>query len=108
MFKEAYILRTDDDSLTIDQFDPIDGTSQYRFSSSSQLQQKRDEFRRNLELSVMITAGFYVLNIIDAYVGAHLRDFDISDDISLKIEMPVAAYSYHKKPMITTGVTLVF
>ena len=33
----------------------------------------------------IFTVGFYLLNIVDANVDAHLYDFDISDDLSLQI-----------------------
>jgi hypothetical protein len=46
----------------------------------------RDGYRRNRDLSIMILAGFYVLNIIDANVDAHFFDWDISDNLALKVE----------------------
>lgn len=42
-------------------------------------------YQKNFELSVMIGALFYLLNIADALVYAHLFDFDISDNLSMKI-----------------------
>jgi len=41
-------------------------------------------FRREQELSILVTAGLYLLNIIDANVSAHLQQYNISDDLSLK------------------------
>lgn len=41
-------------------------------------------FRRNKEISILVIAGFYVLNIIDANVNAHLQQFNVSEDLSLK------------------------
>ena len=38
--------------------------------------------RRYAEISVVAIAAVYVLNIIDASVGAHLYHFDVSDDLS--------------------------
>lgn len=46
----------------------------------------RDGYRRNRDLSIMALAGFYVLNIIDANVDAHFFDWDISDNLALKVE----------------------
>jgi hypothetical protein len=46
----------------------------------------RDSYRRLRDYSIICTALIYVLNIIDANVFAHFSDFDISDDISMKIE----------------------
>lgn len=41
-------------------------------------------YRRNKEISILVIAGFYVLNIIDANVNAHLQQFNVSEDLSLK------------------------
>ena len=43
----------------------------------------QDFYRRNLDLSVLITGLGYTLQVIDAVVFAHLKGFDISEDISL-------------------------
>ena len=44
-------------------------------------------YRRNKEISILVIAGFYVLNIIDANVNAHLQQFNVSEDLSLKPDM---------------------
>ena len=41
-------------------------------------------FRRNKELSLLITIGIYALNIIDANVDAHLLQFNVDDNLALK------------------------
>lgn len=41
--------------------------------------------RRNMELSIIALSVFYILNIVDAAVDAHLMDFDVSDDLSMQI-----------------------
>jgi hypothetical protein len=48
------------------------------------LQRQQDYYRRNRDLLIISFVGFYGLNIIDASVDAHLFDFDISDDLTLK------------------------
>lgn len=40
-------------------------------------------FQRNRDLSLLITIGLYVLNIIDANVNAHLLQFNVNDDLSI-------------------------
>ncbi len=42
------------------------------------------QFRRNKEISILVSAAFYILNIIDANVDAHLSQFNVSEDLSLK------------------------
>ncbi|NLA15942.1 MAG: hypothetical protein GX877_05325 [Bacteroidales bacterium] len=46
----------------------------------------RDTFRRFRDYSILATVLVYALNIIDANVFAHFQDFDISDDLTLRIE----------------------
>lgn len=73
-FKTAYDLLTDGDDETVDEFG-----GKYSESVISNL---RDSYRRNRDLSIIATAGLYLLNIIDAHVDAHLKDYDISDDLA--------------------------
>ncbi len=61
--------------------------------SASYLQSLRDSYRRNRDLSIIMLAGLYVLQIVDAHVDAHFKDFDISDDLAFDIE-PMVGYSY--------------
>lgn len=46
----------------------------------------RDAYRRNRDYSILATAIVYALNIIDANVFAHLADYDISDNLSMRFE----------------------
>lgn len=50
---------------------------------------RRDYFRRYRDLSIIISAGVYILSILDAYVDAQLFDFDISPDLSMRVEPTV-------------------
>lgn len=40
-------------------------------------------FRRNKEVSLLVTFGMYALNIIDANVDAHLLQFNVDENLSL-------------------------
>ena len=66
--------------------DPNNWTTDMKRNFSNALKTTRDYHRRNLELSYIITAGVYALCIIDAYVDAQLFDFDVSPDLSMRIE----------------------
>lgn len=50
---------------------------------------RRDYFRRYRDLSIIISAGVYLISILDAYVDAQLFDFDISPDLSMRVEPAV-------------------
>lgn len=63
-------------------------------------------YNRNFQLMVIITAGIYALNLIDAYVFGHLFDFRIDDDLSLNVIPMIAPMPEGIQPML--GVTLSF
>ena len=44
-------------------------------------------FQRNRDLSLIISVGLYVLNIVDANVDAHLQQFNVNDDLSIRPEI---------------------
>ncbi len=50
------------------------------------IKRRKDYYRRYRDLSIIITAGVYALCMIDAYVDAQLFDFDISPDLSMRVE----------------------
>src|SRR5690606_2208599 len=39
--------------------------------------------RRNMDVSLAVAVGFYLLNIVDANVDAHLKQYNVSEDLSL-------------------------
>ena len=66
--------------------DPESWTPAMASSFESSLKLARDFHRRNRDLSYIATVGIYAIWIIDAYVDAQLFDFDISPDLSMRIE----------------------
>lgn len=48
----------------------------------SLIKNQRDFYLDNRDRSILFLAGVYLLASIDAYVGAHLYDFEVNDDIS--------------------------
>lgn len=43
--------------------------------------------QRNRDLSMLITVGIYILNIVDANVDAHLIQFNVNDNLSIKPDL---------------------
>lgn len=78
-YKTAYQYRTDGNPNTIDEF-----ASDSRYTPEI-LTSFKDFHRRNRDRSVIFMFAFYALNIIDATVDAHFLNFDVGEDLSLKI-----------------------
>ena len=50
------------------------------------LRKRKDTFRRYRDLSIFAFIGVYLLSVVDAYVDAELSNFDITPDLSMKVE----------------------
>ena len=46
---------------------------------------RKDNYRRQRDLSIFCFIGVYLLSVIDAYVDAELSNFDITDDLSVQV-----------------------
>lgn len=71
-------------------------------SSLGSLLNYRNEFRRDMDYSILFVLLAWGLNVVDATVDAHLRGFDISEDLSLKIKPTILSGTS------VAGVSLVF
>ena len=83
--KEGYVNR-----LLEKEEDPF--LAQY---STDGIKSAMDAARQNMEWSYIGAGVLYILNIVDASVDAHLYTFDMSDDLSLRVEpvyMPLQAH----------------
>lgn len=73
-FRNAWIASTDDDPNTENPFS--------QFSTSS-LQRNAEKFQRDRDFLIIIGVVYYILNIVDAHVAAHLMEFDINSDLAI-------------------------
>lgn len=59
----------------------------------------RDVYRRYRDYSILATVAFYLLQVIDANVFAYMHDFEVTDDIALRLEpaviVPDNMYAIH-------------
>jgi len=99
-FKEAYLIRNDPNSTEVDKF--FDNPY---YQNAEQLRITRDDYRRNRDLSIVIAAFVYGMQILDATVDAHLKGFKISNDLSMEINP--FFYKYNT-PNLASGITLTF
>lgn len=68
----------------------------------------RDVFRRYRDYSILATALFYAIQVVDANVFAYMQDFEIDDDITLRMEPTVITGDYAQVPAMGLGFTLRF
>jgi hypothetical protein len=55
-------------------------------ASEHALKNLMDTYRRYREYTILAGIAVYVFNILEAYVHAHLLNFDVSEDLSLRVE----------------------
>jgi len=84
-YRDAYKRRLagfyDDEFYDINGDGVIPGTPDV---SDDALRDAQEYYQQNRDLSLLITIGLYALNIIDANVTAHLKQFNVSDKLALK------------------------
>lgn len=56
------------------------------YNALGDLRLLRNEYRKNIDYSVLVFMLFWALNIVDATVDAHLKGFDVTSDLSMKIK----------------------
>ncbi len=81
-FRKAYVGRFNDPTGAGE-------SEETRIYSQPQLKQLQDDASRFLNLSVLFTSIGYAFQVLDAVTSAHLRNFDISRDISMQVT-PIA------------------
>lgn len=77
----------------------------YILTEDTQLISWMDHYRNQRDMSILITIGIYAFNILDAYVDAHLSDFTINKDLSMKLQ-PAIMPSYVAGNYYSYGLSL--
>lgn len=101
-YSQAYLDLMDDDPNTqsYNQFlhlgAKIDETNIQRYQQL--FKKRKDKFRRWRDLSFFCLVGVYALSIVDAYVDASLSEFDISKDLSLRVEPTILNNDRERNP----------
>jgi hypothetical protein len=67
---------------------------------------RKDKYRRWRDLSFFVMVGVYALSVIDAYVDAELSVFDISDDLSLRVEPTIINNHSSANPLDASSIGL--
>jgi len=96
-YRQAYLNRVDDDPSTVDEF-----AGKY---SDANLKELKTTNQRNRDLSFILMGILYILNVVDASVDGHLKDFDVSDDLSLRIRPLMQQAAPNQIPAPSIGLT---
>lgn len=89
-YSQAYMDIMDDDPNTqsYNQFlhlgATIDASNIDRYKEI--FRKRKDKYRRWRDMGTFVMIGIYAFSVIDAYVDASLSEFDISDDLTLRVE----------------------
>jgi hypothetical protein len=78
-FLKAYNQRLDPNPDVVDEFVYEDGSFQL---TVDQIVNYKNSYRRNRDLCIILTGLFYVVQIVDAHAVAHMKTYDVSDDLS--------------------------
>jgi hypothetical protein len=100
-YREAYQYVSSGDTTYID--------NDYAFKyDEQQLLDAKNYYRRNMELSYIIGGLWYILNIIDASVDAHFFDYDISEDLTIRVDPVMHVRRQDPRPLTGVKLTLKF
>lgn len=101
-YAQAYMDIMDDDPTTqsYNQFlhlgAQINSSNMERYKEI--FRKRKDRYRRWRDMSMFVMIGVYALSVIDAYVDASLSEFDVSDDLSLRVEPTVLNNQQSRNP----------
>ena len=102
-YSQAYLDITDDDPNTASFNSYLHLGAKITSANEERYKQifksRKDKYRRWRDLSFFVMVGVYALSVIDAYVDAELSVFDISKDLSLKVEPTIMNNSSSNNPI---------
>ena len=109
-YSQAYMDIMDDDPNTqsYNQFlhlgAKIDASNTERYKEI--FRKRKDRYRRWRDMAMFVCIGVYALSVIDAYVDASLSEFDISDDLTMRVEPTVISSQRERNPFRTSALGL--
>ena len=106
-YSQAYLDIMDDDPNTASYMKfmhlgrVIDDSNIDRYKTV--FKKRKDKYRRWRDLSFFVMVGIYAVSVIDAYVDAELSVFDISRDLSLKVQPTVIGNPLSNNPIYASS-----
>lgn len=81
-----------------DEFYDINGDGSGPDVSSEALQEAQESSQRDRDLALVISIALYALNIIDANVDSHLKQYNVSDDLAVDFNPYIEINPFTNKP----------
>lgn len=107
-YSQAYmdIMDNDPNTASYNQFMHLGAkiTNENLATYQNLFKNRKDRFRRWRDMSFFVLAGVYALSVIDAYVDASLSEFDISNDLSLRVEPAIINTDNNRNPLTSGGI----
>ena len=100
-YSQAYLDIMDDDPATASYEDFL--PPRYNVEANKDyltriFKNRKDNYRRQRDLSIFCFIGVYLLSVVDAYVDAELSNFDITDDLSVQVR-PTTIDNNHQQTL---------
>ena len=106
-FREALSIRTGRSDQFIEVYDAYYNDRIYGANEpvgTKNLRSSKDFYRRNRDLTIILSVLAYGMQIAEAYVHGHMREFDVSDNLSLRVQPDV--FRTPAANSVTPGLTL--
>ena len=82
-FKRRQAGFTDDEFYDVNGDNPIGSAPDL---DTGDLERQQENYQRDRDLALVVTIAMYALNIIDANVDSHLKQFNIDEDLSMDMQ----------------------
>lgn len=100
-FRDAYQYRLDKNPFTAPE-------ARFNTGNDDGIRSQRDRFRRERDYTVILGIGLYLLQIAEAATTAHLKTFDISDELSMRLKPSIEPIPLQGVPALGIGVAFRF
>jgi len=72
-----------------------DANDPYPLLGLESVRVRKNRFKRDRDFLIILSCALYLLNIVDATVDAHLKDFDVNDNLSINFEPSIQNIDNH-------------
>jgi len=88
--------------------DEFNGEGRFPFFEPNVLENQQERFQQDRDLWLVATIALYILNIVEANVDAHLKQFNIDDDLSFDFQPYLDLDPITNSPNYGMAVTIKF